>query len=501
MTFIDLAQGIIINLFLLLGFVMLFSMIRYWLAIRLFFLSSLVNGFLFGGMAVVAMLVPTVAGPGLIFDCRSGVIGAGALLGGPLCALASIPLPIIYRLHLGGVGLGPGLMEILFPAFWGSLGHWLYISRHRIFTMRAAVLYSLIIGFCSNILIMGFIVFLLPQKELVLEASHSMLVMLNGPLSMAMFTALLVVEAQHSENKVALSRSKEKFRNLVEITSDWIWEIDADMRYVYVSPRVKDLLGFEPEEVLGKTPFDMMPPDEARKIESKVSEIIKSKSPIIFLPNWNRHKKGHLVLMETSGVPLFDGDNNFLGYRGIDRDATKRYEAEEALKKSQELYRAVVENANDAIIIIQDGLIVFNNTRAETLTGYSKEDSTSTPFLDYVAIDDRDALMERYLKKLNGEKFQPPYAFRIIHKNGNEIWAEINAVEVSWHEKPAFQCFIRDITLRKKMEHQLHQAQKMESIGILAGGIAHDFNNLLMAVQGRLSLLMFEMTKEEGLIM
>jgi two-component system, cell cycle sensor histidine kinase and response regulator CckA len=296
-----------------------------------------------------------------------------------------------------------------------------------------------------------------------------------------------------------LKISEEKFRNLVETTSDWIWEIDTDMGYVYASPRIKDLLGFEPQEVIGKTPFDLMPSDEAKRLEPKISEIVKTKSPIISLTNWNRHKKGHLVLLETSGIPLLDESNNLSGYRGIDRDITKRYEAEESLQKSQELYRAVVENANDAIIIIQDGLVVFNNTMAETLTGYSKEERAETSFINFVAPDDRDAILDLYFKKLNGEIFDAPYAFRLTHKDGYEVWGEINAVVISWQGKPALQCFIRDITQRKKMESQLNQAQKMESIGILAGGIAHDFNNLLMAIQGRLSLMMFEMANAGGL--
>lgn len=134
-----------------------------------------------------------------------------------------------------------------------------------------------------------------------------------------------------------LRASEEKFRNLVETTSDWIWEIDADFRYTYASPRIKGLLGYEPEEVIGKTPFDLMLPDEAKKIMAEMSDIGRTKQPIASLKNWNRHKNGHNVLLETSAIPLFDVNNNLKGYRGIDRDITEKKRLEEQVLQKQKM--------------------------------------------------------------------------------------------------------------------------------------------------------------------
>jgi PAS domain S-box-containing protein len=133
-----------------------------------------------------------------------------------------------------------------------------------------------------------------------------------------------------------LRDSEQRFRGLVETTSDWVWEVDRDMVYTYVSPRVRDLLGYEPEEVVGKRPFDFMPPDEARRIEAQVAPIADAHRPFGGLENVGCHKDGHRVVLESSGVPFFDERGKFLGYRGVDRDITARKQAEESLRKAGE---------------------------------------------------------------------------------------------------------------------------------------------------------------------
>lgn len=121
----------------------------------------------------------------------------------------------------------------------------------------------------------------------------------------------------------------------MEATSDLIWEIDEKGVYTYVSPKIKDVLGYEPEEVVGRTPFDFMPPDEAQTIETVFTSIASEGKRFSFssLENINLHKDGHQVILETSAVPFFDPDGTFKGYRGIDRDITKRKETEDELKR------------------------------------------------------------------------------------------------------------------------------------------------------------------------
>ena len=140
--------------------------------------------------------------------------------------------------------------------------------------------------------------------------------------------------SQRKRTEEALQASEERFRGLVETTSDWVWEVDQKGVYTYVSPQIRNLLGYAPEEMIGKTPFYLMPDDEAQR----VSEIFKSrtvnKEAIRNLENFNRHKDGRLVVLETSGVPFYDSHGDFGGYRGIDRDITERKLVEERLEAS-----------------------------------------------------------------------------------------------------------------------------------------------------------------------
>ena len=141
-----------------------------------------------------------------------------------------------------------------------------------------------------------------------------------------------ITDRQRAEE--ALRASEARFRSLVETTSDWVWEVDPEGIYTYVNPRVKDALGYEPEEVIGKRPFDFMPPAEAERIERVFQAMAASGDAIERLENTNLHKDGRPVVLETSGAPFFDAKGNLQGYRGIDRDITERKKVEEALQQT-----------------------------------------------------------------------------------------------------------------------------------------------------------------------
>ncbi len=132
--------------------------------------------------------------------------------------------------------------------------------------------------------------------------------------------------------EAALKESNDKFRALTETTQDFVWEVSAEGIYTYCSPQVRDILGYEPEECLGKTPFDFMPEEEIERIRDIFFDSVKHKRPIRLLENCNITKEGRKVILETNGQPFFDTRGDLLGYRGIDRDITQRKKDESRLK-------------------------------------------------------------------------------------------------------------------------------------------------------------------------
>ncbi len=141
-------------------------------------------------------------------------------------------------------------------------------------------------------------------------------------------------ESEENERRaMELARSEGRLRGLIETTDDWVWEVDAEWRYTYASPRVRDMLGYEPEDIIGKTPFELMTPEEARRAKEAFGPFIAEKRSFNNLINVNLRKDGTAVILETSGKPFFDEHGALLGYRGIDRDITLRKKAEEDNEK------------------------------------------------------------------------------------------------------------------------------------------------------------------------
>jgi len=169
----------------------------------------------------------------------------------------------------------------------------------------------------------------------------------------------------------------------------------------------------------------------------------------------------------------------------------------QALRESEEKYRNLVERANDGICIVQDEKLKYVNPGLAHILGYTMEELTGSPFVDYFVPEEAPKAVDYYKRRMAGEDIIAIYETTLRHKNGSRIDIEINAGITTYMSRPADFVFIRDITQRKRLEDQFQQAQKMEAVGTLAGGIAHDFNNLLQAIQGYSDLLLLDKNKDE----
>ena len=138
-------------------------------------------------------------------------------------------------------------------------------------------------------------------------------------------------EKQRENAETALAGSVGKFRAMVESSSDLIWETNLEGDYTYLSPQIEDILGYPAESLLNKSPFTYIIDEEKVDIKIKSDKIVDSGIPFSSLVNKFHHKNGNIVYLETSGVPVINEAGILTGYRGISRDITDRFKAEEEI--------------------------------------------------------------------------------------------------------------------------------------------------------------------------
>ncbi|HDN50144.1 MAG TPA: PAS domain S-box protein [Thermoplasmatales archaeon] len=148
-----------------------------------------------------------------------------------------------------------------------------------------------------------------------------------------------VTKQKKAEQK--LRESKQRFEDIARSSADWIWEVDREGKYVYVSGKVKRILGYAPKELIGKTPFSLMPKEEGKRIREIFQKIASKKENIVDLENWNVTKDGRKVCFLTNGVPILDEKGNLIGYRGVDKDITERKKAERKITELNETLRLI----------------------------------------------------------------------------------------------------------------------------------------------------------------
>ncbi len=283
----------------------------------------------------------------------------------------------------------------------------------------------------------------------------------------------------------ALQRSEARFKQIAENDADFIWEVDAEGLYTYASPAVERILGYAPDELVGKVHFfDLFAPDVRESLKAAALRTFSEKKGFRDFLNPNVRKDGSLVILETSGTPFLDESGGFAGYRGFDKDATLRRRVEEQLLIKQ----SAIDSAMSAIGFADMEQRIFYVNRAYLeLWGYDREEEIlGRPIAEFAAIPGQVEKAVAAMKSGKGYVGEG-----ISHKkDGTEFMFQIATNLVSSPEgRPlCMMASFIDITARKRAEEELRQAVRQTEI--LMKELKHRVKNSLALVSGLLHIAM-----------
>ncbi|MCJ7762509.1 PAS domain-containing protein, partial [Candidatus Bathyarchaeota archaeon] len=265
---------------------------------------------------------------------------------------------------------------------------------------------------------------------------------------------------ERKEKEKALRESEERFKQVAESAEEWIWEVDANGMYTYSSPLVEKILGYKPEEIVGKKRFyDLFHPENRENLMKAALKAFEQKQPFHDFINKNVQRNGEAVWLSTSGVPILDQQGKLVGYRGTDTNITEFKKAEEALRISEKTYRALINGMNDTAWVIDfNGNFIDVNDAAVKVLGYSREELLSGGIQEidkHLTKSEVQALISR-LPTVGTQVFETVHTT----KDGKDIPVEISSSLVTYQGKKAILSIARDITERKKDKEKLVKDQE-----------------------------------------
>ncbi len=310
---------------------------------------------------------------------------------------------------------------------------------------------------------------------------------------------------ENRERRVAV-RERRSFEDqlheaslLLEAMLDAIPDIigvqDTQRRIIRFNKAGYLFFGKSEDEINGKYCFDLI--DIGNPCEECVSKkILETSQPA----QTEKYLPDKELWMDIRAYPILDMDGRVFRIVEHWRDITELKKSQASLVESEKKYRILVENAKEAIFVYQDDRFKFSNHQAREMARKIGITEQRKPLPDFLHPDDRGEDPKQLLRRLNGHEHKPQaMVFRVINKDGDTQWLELNTVNLTWKGHPATLNFVRDITRDKELEKRFQEAQRMESLGTLAGGIAHDFNNLLMGIQGNVSLMYLDVEDDHEL--
>lgn len=299
------------------------------------------------------------------------------------------------------------------------------------------------------------------------------------------------------QTRRALRESEAKYGQLVENANSIILQMDPKGNITFLNRFAMEFFDFKEDEIIGRNVIGTIVPETERfvnGVEQMLKDIESHPGRYTSREYQNIRKNGEQLWIAWTNKAFLDENGHVKEILCIGNETTKcrsnveelkkcrislekvvrkrtaelkkanedlrqeiheRQWVEKILRSSEEKYRLVAENASGGIVISQDGFFKYANPKAVKIMGYPKEELLSRPFIEFIHPDDRDVVMEKFIKRLQGDLLPTVYSCRIIDKDKNIKWIEINANLITWMGRLATLTFFNNITERKMTEERL----------------------------------------------
>ena len=305
--------------------------------------------------------------------------------------------------------------------------------------------------------------------------------------------SMFIVFAAYAQ--LIINQRKRAYGELNQVfntAADGMRIVDREFNVLKANETLLDMLGMSWDEMVGKKCYEVFSSVHCHTPECPLTRIMagekRVESDVV-----KQDQNSHMIPCIVTATPYAEPDGTLVGIVEDFKDITRRKQAEETLRRSEEKYRIVLEASPDPVVVYNmAGEVIYLNPAFTGVFGWAQEDLFGKK-TDYVPRENQPEIQTMIDRMLAGESFSSVESRRYT-KKGNILDVRISvAVYTDRNGIPEGSVHIlRDVTERKRLKAQMRQVQKMESIGTLAGGIAHDFNNLLMGIQGNVSLMLMD---------
>jgi PAS domain S-box-containing protein len=315
---------------------------------------------------------------------------------------------------------------------------------------------------------------------------------------------------RHMQMEETLWQSEEKYRNIVENIQDGYFELDLSGSLTFFNESICKIHGYSREELMGMNHRKFADKENSMKAFEAFNKIYNTGISNNLFDYEIIRKDGTRRQVEISASLIKDSAGNPIGFRGTTRDVTERKKMEEMLRQSEERYRTILDETEDAYFEVDlEGNITFLNDAICRLLRYPKDELMGKSFRIHVAEEDLHIVYDAFTIIYSTGKPVRDIRYKAVRKDGTTGYAEMTGFPLRNRkgEMIGFRGVGREITERiiadeekAKLESQLLQAQKMESVGRLAGGVAHDFNNMLSVILGRVEMALMKIDPAQPIV-